>query len=200
MEAAGATAIFGLTAYGRNSQGYAFTPDDLKLRINDDQSVTTPNVVAKPGIQVWAPPDSIPDLSEWYLKTFGAKPGQAIRDGVAVNGIPGLRATVTAAGAAPEARKPSGVGSIHGAAPDQAFMDSLLQTNLSLPIKGRMLNHIGFEVTDLEAFCKRLEASGVMFDDVSDVVDQLDLSAIHAVYEQDLDGWRRPRSAGLDTL
>jgi hypothetical protein len=56
------------------------------------------------------------------------------------------------------------VGSIHGAAPDQAFMDSLPQTNLSLPIKGRMLNHIGFEVTDLEAFCKKLEASGVMFD------------------------------------
>jgi hypothetical protein len=41
-KAAGATAIFGLTAYGRNSQGYAFTPDDLKIRINDDQSVTTP--------------------------------------------------------------------------------------------------------------------------------------------------------------
>jgi len=29
--------------------------------------------------------------------------------------------------------------------------------------KGRMLDHIGFEVRNLEAFCKRLEASGVKF-------------------------------------
>lgn len=30
--------------------------------------------------------------------------------------------------------------------------------------KGRSLDHIGFEVKDLEAFCKRLEAQGVTFD------------------------------------
>ncbi len=29
------------------------------------------------------------------------------------------------------------------------------------PTKGRMLDHIGFEITNLEAFCKRLEANGV---------------------------------------
>ena len=32
------------------------------------------------------------------------------------------------------------------------------------PIKGRMLDHIGFEVRNLQAFCKRLEADGVKFD------------------------------------
>lgn len=32
------------------------------------------------------------------------------------------------------------------------------------PTKGRALDHIGFEVTGLEAFCKRLEAEGVKFD------------------------------------
>jgi catechol 2,3-dioxygenase-like lactoylglutathione lyase family enzyme len=31
-------------------------------------------------------------------------------------------------------------------------------------IKGRMLDHIGFEVSNLAAFCKKLEASGVKFD------------------------------------
>jgi catechol 2,3-dioxygenase-like lactoylglutathione lyase family enzyme len=31
----------------------------------------------------------------------------------------------------------------------------------TLPTKGRALDHIGFEVRDLEAFCKRLEAQGV---------------------------------------
>jgi catechol 2,3-dioxygenase-like lactoylglutathione lyase family enzyme len=32
------------------------------------------------------------------------------------------------------------------------------------PTRGRMLDHIGFEVTNLEAFCKELEAAGVEFD------------------------------------
>ena len=30
--------------------------------------------------------------------------------------------------------------------------------------RGRMLDHIGFEVTNLEAFCKELEAKGIRFD------------------------------------
>jgi hypothetical protein len=29
--------------------------------------------------------------------------------------------------------------------------------------KGRVLDHIGFEVVDLEAFCKKMQASGVKF-------------------------------------
>jgi catechol 2,3-dioxygenase-like lactoylglutathione lyase family enzyme len=32
------------------------------------------------------------------------------------------------------------------------------------PTRGRMLDHIGFEVTNLEAFCKALEAQGIKFD------------------------------------
>jgi catechol 2,3-dioxygenase-like lactoylglutathione lyase family enzyme len=32
------------------------------------------------------------------------------------------------------------------------------------PTRGRMLDHIGFEVKDLEAFCKQLEAAGIKFD------------------------------------
>ena len=34
----------------------------------------------------------------------------------------------------------------------------------TVPTKGRMLDHVGFEVRDLEAFCRRLEALGVTFD------------------------------------
>lgn len=33
------------------------------------------------------------------------------------------------------------------------------------PTKGRVLDHIGFEVKNLEAFCKKLEAKGVKFDE-----------------------------------
>ena len=32
------------------------------------------------------------------------------------------------------------------------------------PTKGRVLDHIGFEVDDLEAFCKQLEGQGIRFD------------------------------------
>ena len=32
------------------------------------------------------------------------------------------------------------------------------------PTVGRMLDHIGFEVTQLEAFCEQLEAKGVTFE------------------------------------
>ena len=34
----------------------------------------------------------------------------------------------------------------------------------AVPTKGRTLDHIGFEVKNLEAFCKKLEADGVKFD------------------------------------
>jgi catechol 2,3-dioxygenase-like lactoylglutathione lyase family enzyme len=33
-----------------------------------------------------------------------------------------------------------------------------------LPMKGRVIDHIGFEVKNLEAFCKKLEAAGVKLD------------------------------------
>ena len=35
---------------------------------------------------------------------------------------------------------------------------------LRLPTKGRALDHIGFEITNLEAFCEAMEAEGVKFD------------------------------------
>ena len=34
----------------------------------------------------------------------------------------------------------------------------------AVPTRGRVLDHIGFEVRGLEAFCKKLEAAGVKFD------------------------------------
>jgi catechol 2,3-dioxygenase-like lactoylglutathione lyase family enzyme len=34
----------------------------------------------------------------------------------------------------------------------------------TVPLKGRMLDHIGFEIRNLEAFCHRLQGMGVVFD------------------------------------
>ena len=43
-------------------------------------------------------------------------------------------------------------------------VDFLPATMPTAPTKGRTLDHIGFEVKSLEAFCKKLEAAGVKFD------------------------------------
>ncbi len=43
-------------------------------------------------------------------------------------------------------------------------VDFLPATMPTVPTKGRTLDHIGFEVTNLEAFSKKLEAAGVRFD------------------------------------
>ncbi len=37
-------------------------------------------------------------------------------------------------------------------------------TAVQAPTRGRTVDHIGFEVTNLEAFCRRLQASGMTFD------------------------------------
>jgi catechol 2,3-dioxygenase-like lactoylglutathione lyase family enzyme len=44
------------------------------------------------------------------------------------------------------------------------------------PTLNRVLDHIGFEVRDLEAFCKKLAASGVKFDSPYRKLPQLDLA------------------------
>lgn len=43
-------------------------------------------------------------------------------------------------------------------------VDFRKENTAQAPTKGRSLDHIGFEVTNLEAFCKKLQADGVTFD------------------------------------
>ncbi len=43
-------------------------------------------------------------------------------------------------------------------------VDFLKAKDAPAPTKGRTLDHIGFEVKDLEAFCKKLDADGIKFD------------------------------------
>lgn len=43
-------------------------------------------------------------------------------------------------------------------------VDFLKAKDTPAPTKGRTLDHIGFEIKDLDAFCKKLEADGMKFD------------------------------------
>jgi catechol 2,3-dioxygenase-like lactoylglutathione lyase family enzyme len=65
------------------------------------------------------------------------------------------------------------------------------------PTAGRALDHIGFEVRDLEAFCKKLEASGVKFEVPYRTVPQLGLAL---AYLTDPWGTRIELTEGLGKL
>jgi len=160
----GVTAEYLPSAYVPTAKlGYAYTPDDLKVRVNRDKSMTTP--IGSPLVMIWVAKSAVPEVSDWYIKVFGAKPGQPINNGVSVMGIPGLRLSVVSSIEDPISRTPPAVGLIHGTPPETAFMEKLLKTNLGVPTKGRTLDHIGFEVDNLESFCKKMEAKGVKFEE-----------------------------------
>jgi len=162
-KAGGDTAEAVHSEYAGNLIGWAYTPDNLKIRFNPDKNLNVP--IGRPGIQYWTTVSEVPKVQAWYIKMFGGKMGGNANNGGSVNGIPGFQLTVTSSGEQPPARTPRGVGLINGKLPDQAFMDTLATTDLRVPTKGRTLDRIGFEVTNLEAFCKRLEADGVKLEE-----------------------------------
>lgn len=119
------------------NESFVNGPDGIRVEVFGDPYLPVP--VQMNHLHFYT--QDIPEMQEWYAKTFGGRPG----------------------------RRPS-VGSIS----KFRLMETVLipGTNLSLapskdrmaPTKGRSLDHIGFEVKNLEAFTKKLEAQGVKFD------------------------------------
>ena len=136
--------------------GFIYTPDDFKMDIHDyselkdigaddlkislvgDKPLDLP--ITGSHIHFFIDPALQPEMQTWYVKNFGGVAGKTV-NGVRIGGIPGVSISI---GKAPNER----MGAI--AHP--------------LPTKGRALDYIGFEVKNLEAFCKKLEASGVKLD------------------------------------
>ena len=74
------------------------------------------------------------EVQAWYVKIFGSKPRAAATNGIIGSDLPGIGLSVS----------PS-----------------------STPVvgtRGRVIDHIGFEVKGLEAFVKKLEAQGIKID------------------------------------
>lgn len=67
----------------------------------------------------------------------------------------------------------------------------------TLPTKGRAMDHIGFEIKGLEAFCKKLEAEGVKFDTPYRYVPAIGLGV---AFLTDPFGVRVELTEGLDKL
>jgi catechol 2,3-dioxygenase-like lactoylglutathione lyase family enzyme len=120
---------------GNPNQGYVHGPDGIRVEFFGDPSLSTP--VAMNHIHFY--PVDIPAMQAWYAKMFG--------------GVPGKRARQST--------------------PGWIDCDDIPGTNLSfsqgkaglVPTKGRSLDHIGFDVKDLEAFTKKLEAAGIKLDE-----------------------------------
>ncbi len=86
-------------------------------------------------------------LREWYLNVFGAEAGE--RRGLPSALVPGGRVDVMGAGA----NAPAPRGS-----------------------KGGALDHIGFEVADMDAFAKHLDSLGIKFDSEPRRIDAIGLT------------------------
>jgi predicted enzyme related to lactoylglutathione lyase len=74
------------------------------------------------------------EVQAWYVKVFGSKPRAAATNGIIGSDLPGIGLSVS--------NSPAPVAGT----------------------RGRVIDHIGFEVKGLEEFCKKLEAQGIKLD------------------------------------
>jgi len=138
----------GKDAQGRVYGGYVYSPDGVKIEIIQRTTLDVPIrfdqvhfFVSDPG------PNGGPgwkELQQWYAKEFGVKIDRAELTGPA----PGNLAS------APMSQ--SIIGGVN-------FRFSK-QDSKAIPTNGHALDHIGFEIRNLEAFCKKLEADGIKLD------------------------------------
>jgi catechol 2,3-dioxygenase-like lactoylglutathione lyase family enzyme len=116
---------------------FVSAPDGIRLEVYGEPALPTP--VSMNHIHFYL--DDIPPIKAWYVKAFGANPG----------------------------RRPC-IACI--AKPSMTEADDLPGVNLSFspgnpapaPMKGRSIESIGFEVTDLEGFVSGLGARGIRID------------------------------------
>jgi catechol 2,3-dioxygenase-like lactoylglutathione lyase family enzyme len=132
--------------------GNVWAPEGERIELLEDQSINVkfapdegayvpPPKMTVPitlhHIHLYVPENAIAQAKTWYVKVFGAVPGKRYKTEeppYEAADLPGVNMNYAAA---------------HGA----------LQ-----PTKGRALDHIGFEVANLQAFTRKLEESGIKLD------------------------------------
>jgi catechol 2,3-dioxygenase-like lactoylglutathione lyase family enzyme len=131
------------TAASGTRVAFALAPDDIKVELVEDKSVTGPARLNH--IHFFGQANK--DMQAWYAKTFGATmvPPNPVATYVA-DRLPGVALNFT----------PSPTPTVG--------------------TTGRAIDHIGFEVKDLEAFTKKLEAQGIKLDRPYTKVPQLGIA------------------------
>ena len=115
----------------RLDQAYVETPDGLRIEILENKNQTVP--IRNEHVHFFLPDSAIPESQAWYVKTFGAKPGQQ-PNGAAVADLPGVQ------------------------------LRYAKSSTPTVPTKGRVLDHIGFDISDLQGFVGKLQAAGIKLD------------------------------------
>jgi catechol 2,3-dioxygenase-like lactoylglutathione lyase family enzyme len=118
------------------NQGYVEAPDGVRVEVFGDPSL--PGPVDMNHIHMLLPGKDIPAIQAWYDKNLG--------------GLTGKRKTVATSGV---------TDCVYFHRFNVSFSQSEMQR---APSKGRSIDHIGFEVKNLDEFVKRLEAAGNKMD------------------------------------
>jgi catechol 2,3-dioxygenase-like lactoylglutathione lyase family enzyme len=120
------------------NQSYVTAPDGIRLEVFGDPNLPVP--VQMNHIHFFPPKDDIRAMQDWYAKAFGAVIGR--RDSVA--------------------RPGNWIETVDLPGVDLSIGGSEIRRS---PTKGRAIDHIGFEVKNLDAFAKKLEAQGITLDE-----------------------------------
>ena len=117
-------------------QGFLTGPDSVRVEIYEDKSISTPMQMHHVHMMVPNPAEA----QKWYVQNFGAVAGTRIggvglvRSKFDTVNVPGTEITLSKV-EAPQ-----------------------------MPTKGRSVDHIGFEVKDIDVFVARLKAAGIKTD------------------------------------
>jgi catechol 2,3-dioxygenase-like lactoylglutathione lyase family enzyme len=125
------TAGYTIEAGASPNHGYILGPDGIRLEFSGDPALETPVEIN----HVHLYPQDVPAMQAWYAKVLGAAPGACAPRGA-----------------------PDGTDCVDIAGVSLAMSKS--ESRLE-PTAGRSLDHLGFEVKDLPAFLKRMQAEGV---------------------------------------
>lgn len=116
------------------NQSFVTAPDGIRLEVFGDPNLPVP--VQMNHVHFMLLKQDIPAMQAWYAKVFGATTGK--RESVARPGnwmdcddLPGVNLSMSAS------------------------------ENRRAPTKGRSIDHIGFEVKNLDAFVRKLEEQGI---------------------------------------
>jgi catechol 2,3-dioxygenase-like lactoylglutathione lyase family enzyme len=137
---------------GTGKTGSVYNPENERIELMEDMSINVkfapdagpyvePSKMTVPitlhHIHFFVPENDVAEIKSWYVKFFGAVPGKrykTVEPPYEAADLPGVNLNISGT------------------------------TEQLSPLKGRRLDHIGFEIDNLEAFCKKLEAMGITFD------------------------------------
>ena len=135
-KAAGVPVLSGTN--NRRDQAFVVTPDGVRMEILEDKAQGVP--IRNEHVHFLLPEAEIAKAQAWYAKTFGGKTGT--RNNASVVDLPGVQ--------------------LRFGYPSQ---DPRQAQTAQVRTRGRVLDHIGFDVKDHAAFVQRLQAEGIKLDE-----------------------------------